>query len=48
MLNYCFAADLLEMQQGCVLFHMSSTEAPVSTSACGPLAMSTISCNEHH
>lgn len=37
MLNYCFAADLLEMQQGCVLFHMSSTEAPVRTTA---LAMS--------
>lgn len=35
MLNYCFAADLLEMQQGCVLFHMSSTEAPVRTTALG-------------
>lgn len=35
MLNYCFAADLLEMQHGCVLFHMSSTEAPVRTTALG-------------
>jgi hypothetical protein len=31
MVNYCFGADLLDLQQRCILFHTSSAEAPVRT-----------------
>lgn len=30
VITHCFAVDLLDLEQGCLLFHMSSVDLPVS------------------